>query len=205
MEFSTRLSGVRTPGVQGQVERLRHSRGVSLIEMMLVVGLISTMCAIAALVMPSMLISARADGALATLLGHIRLARETAVGSRRNIALAFVGTNQIQSVRLEVPGPATTVIGAAEMEGGCRYQLFAGVPDTPDLFGNTNAIEFGPTPQVMFTSEGTLVDANGDPVNGTIFIGQPQDPTTARAVTIFGPTALIRAWRWNGSQWVEAR
>jgi len=26
---------------------------------------------------------------------------------------------------------------------------------------------------------------------------------SARAITIFGPTALIRAWRWNGRDWVE--
>jgi hypothetical protein len=55
----------------------------------------------------------------------------------------------------------------------------------------------------MFTSEGAFVDQNGDPVNGTVFLGRGIDPMTARAVTIFGPTALIRQWRWNSRVWTD--
>jgi hypothetical protein len=55
----------------------------------------------------------------------------------------------------------------------------------------------------MFTSEGTLVDGNGDPINGTLFFGVTGDPTSGRAVTIFGPTALLHQWRWDGIQWVS--
>ena len=55
----------------------------------------------------------------------------------------------------------------------------------------------------MFTSEGTFVDQQGDPLNGTLFLSVPGDPSSARAITMFGPTALIRAWRWNGQEWVE--
>jgi prepilin-type N-terminal cleavage/methylation domain-containing protein len=35
----------------------------------------------------------------------------------------------------------------------------------------------------------------------TIFIGQPTRPLTARALTIFGPTARLRGYRWNGATW----
>ncbi len=55
----------------------------------------------------------------------------------------------------------------------------------------------------MFTSEGTFVDQDGDALNGTMFLSIPSEPHSARAITIFGPTALIRAWRWNGRDWVE--
>ena len=48
-----------------------------------------------------------------------------------------------------------------------------------------------------------LVDQNGDPVNGTVLLGRYDDPMSARAVTIFGPTALIRQWRWGGSRWIR--
>jgi hypothetical protein len=44
---------------------------------------------------------------------------------------------------------------------------------------------------------------NGDPINGTIFMAVPDEANTARAITFFGPTALLRVWRWDGSKWVE--
>ena len=50
----------------------------------------------------------------------------------------------------------------------------------------------------MFTSEGTFVDQNGDPVNGTVFLGRGIDPLSARAVSdlrtdrVDSPVALER-------------
>ena len=75
------------------------------------------------------------------------------------------------------------------------------MPDTPDAFGNDTATTFAGATTVAFTSEGEFVDEGGDPVNGSVFIGREAEPLTMRAVTIFGSTALIREWRWNGAQW----
>jgi hypothetical protein len=47
------------------------------------------------------------------------------------------------------------------------------------------------------------VDPSGDTINGTIFIGTTATLASARAITVFGPTALIRAWRWDGVKWSE--
>ena len=76
------------------------------------------------------------------------------------------------------------------------------------MFGLTNVpLAFGtviaPLPTIMFTSEGTLVDSSGDPVNGTVFLGTGIDKSSARAVTIFGTTALLRTWKWDGAKWAE--
>ena len=84
-----------------------------------------------------------------------------------------------------------------------EFRLFTGIPDTPDLFGNTSATAFGTATTVSFSSEGCFVNQNGDPINGSVFLGKLNQPLSARAVTIFGPTALIREWRWNGSQWTH--
>ena len=65
------------------------------------------------------------------------------------------------------------------------------------------AAAFGVSPSRMFTSEGSFVNQQGDFLNGTLFLAIPGDPLSARAITIFGPTALIRSWRWNGREWVE--
>jgi hypothetical protein len=78
------------------------------------------------------------------------------------------------------------------------------LPDTPDGFGKATATAFGALTPPMFTTDGSLINSNGDVINGTVFIGVTGDPLSARAVTIFGATGAIRMWKWNGSAWVEA-
>jgi hypothetical protein len=137
-----------------------------------------------------------------SVMAILRSARETAIASRRNIRVEFVGTNQIRLTRFDVP-VGTTVLGTWNFEAGIITIVFAGVPDTPDLFGNATAVSFGGTPTMMFMSDGTFVDANGLPLNGTVFLGLPGRPATARAISIVGATGRIRAYRWTGAAWAE--
>jgi hypothetical protein len=95
------------------------------------------------------------------------------------------------------------VLQTIPLESRLKYYLMPGVPDTPDAFGNTTAIAFGPSATRMFTSEGTFVDQSGDELNGTVFMGIQNEPESARAITIFGPTALVKTWNWNGRAWVN--
>ena len=53
----------------------------------------------------------------------------------------------------------------------------------------------------MFTSDGSFIDSAGDVSNGTILLGVQGQTMTARAVTVFGATGLLRSWRWRGSKW----
>ena len=53
----------------------------------------------------------------------------------------------------------------------------------------------------MFTSDGSLIDAAGDITNGSLFFGIPEQPLSARAVTVFGITGMLRTWTWGGAQW----
>ena len=96
-----------------------------------------------------------------------------------------------------------TLVGSTILEGRMEIHRFPDLPDTPDGFGSASPVSFGSAESVRFTPEGTLVDQDGDIVNGTVLLGVPADPLTARAITIFGATALINEWRWNGSAWVE--
>ncbi len=171
--------------------------------MLVALGLIAVMSAIAAMVMPTALRSATADSGAARVAAVLRTAREQAISQRRNVRVTFSAPNQIVVTRINVPSTTTTTLGTTTLESGISFQLFAGVPDTPDAFGNASATAFGSATSVMFTSEGTFVDQNGDPVNGTVFLGKGIDPMSARAVSIFGPTALIRQWRWNSRVWTD--
>ena len=187
--------------------RVQHvsvaAAGFTLIEVVLVVGLIAVLSAITVMMMPGALLSARADSGVAQVVSTLRVAREEAIAQRRNVRIAFTAPNRVVVSRVEVPGPGVTVIHETVLEGGLTFQVYPGVPDTPDAFGNGAAWSFGGAASVAFTSSGEFVDENGDPVNGTVFIGRENETFSARAVSVFGPTALIREWRWNGTQWTN--
>jgi prepilin-type N-terminal cleavage/methylation domain-containing protein len=181
---------------------LQSDRGFTLLEIMLVVAILAVMAGMAIGISPAFVRHARAESGIAQALDMFRSAREVAISQRRNVAVQFIGNDALRTVRINIPGPATTVLRTVQLENRMRFLLVPGLPDTPDRFGNAAAISFGPTNQWMFTSEGTFVDANGDVLNGTLFLGIPDQINSARAISVFGATALIRTWSWNGREWV---
>ena len=188
-------------------KRLGGSAGFSLMELLVVVGVASVVMATAVLMMPDTIRNARADGGMALVVAELRRAKDLAVTQRRDMEVRFVLPDEIQIWRQEVPVQHNnqTRISTTRLENHIEFLLMPGLPDTPDGFGNGSAIEFDTAPALFFRSEGMFTDANAnlDPLNGTVFLGVRNQPLTARAVTVFGPTALIRGYRWTGAQWVE--
>lgn len=184
---------------------LRDQAGFTLAEMIVVGAIIMLMVAIAIPVTGDMIRRAKADSGAEVALRAISAARARAIAERRNIQLNFVTPNRIQLIREEVGDngatTGTTVVAETMLEGGHVFMRFAGLPDTPDLFGGGNPINFGGTPPVMFTTDGSLVDSAGDVVNGSVFFGVSNQPDTARAVTILGVSGLMQVWKWRGSKW----
>lgn len=183
-------------------------RGFTLLEIMVVVGLIGTLALMALMAAPNFTQTAKADGGLEQVTDVLRSAREMAVSQRRNVEVRFVGTTGLQTVRRDIGAngvsTGTTVMRTVELENKVQMRLDPDVSvDTPDGFGRATATSFGATGSRMFTSEGTFVDANGDILNGTITLSVPAQKNSARAVTVMGATALIRTWRWDGKKWVE--
>ena len=181
--------------------------GFSLIELMVVVAITAVVVGISIPVTDQFIRSARADSSVSAATSAIDMAHDRAVSERRNYVLTFVIPNRIQLSRQEINAAgaviATTQIEEFILEGGQTFLKFTGIPDTPDAFGATSATTFTGTAPVMFTSDGSLVDTNGDVVNGSIFFGVPGQPLTQRAVTIFGVTGLTHNWKWRGAQWME--
>jgi prepilin-type N-terminal cleavage/methylation domain-containing protein len=180
-----------------------RSSGFTLIELMVVVGIMAVAAGMAVLVMPTALKAAKADGELSTVVGALRTAREQAISQRRNIRVTFTSPNQIAVLRESTDGTSTTLLNTIYLGDSARFLVFSENGDTPDAFGNGSAVAFGTAANWKFSSDGTFVDQNGDPLNGSVFIGRYNEPLSARAVTIFGPTALIRQWRWDGRQWTN--
>ena len=169
---------------------------------MLTIGIIGIMSAIAVVQVGTAQQAIRSDGGLRVAIAQMNLARELAISQRRNMQVQLLGTNAIRIVRNDVPA-GTTQLASVVFEGSVEYSLVPGVPDTPDAFGRTKAVDFGGAASVMFTSEGMLVDAAGNPINGTIFLAVHGAANSVRAVTILGATGRVRGYRWNGLQWTR--
>lgn len=175
--------------------------GFTLIELMMVVALIGIVTGIAVPISAGMVSRAKADSTSLETLTWLEEARNRATAERRNFEVTFdTATNTIRIDRVE-PDLAKTLILYRELPDDMNFMQFAGSPDTPDLFGNGAAVEFdGPAPH-MFTSDGSFIDANGDPSNGTIFMGKTGQVETGRAITVFGMSGLLRTWKLSGTQW----
>lgn len=192
---------------------IRDARGISLVEVLVAVGIVGVLAGTTMLVMPSVVAMAKADSGASQLATVLRNAREQAVTERRNIQISFVVPNIVEVRRENLgAGPGNTVVVTGQtllsrttLEQGMEFARFAPPqPDTPDGFAPAaGTIVFTGVPPWQYTPEGTLVSQSGDPVNGTIFLGNPIDPNSAHAITLFGATALLREWRWNGARWVE--
>src|SRR3954452_7646405 len=188
-------------------------RGFTLVELVVTIGIGLLIMGFAMANIRGMIKTARADGGLEILANALRQARELSVSERRNIQLRFPANyNQVQIYRVEYPSGTTTVVKTITFEGRVEFRQVSGLADTPDGFGNSaticpttqNAVCFGSNTPAMFTTDGSLVDSNGDVLNGTLFLAVPGDSLSARAIAIFGPTGALRLWRWNGRAWVEA-
>ena len=178
-------------------------RGFTLAEVLVVVALIAVGTAVAIPVTMATVDRAKGDSAVSVTQAFIDSARDRAVAERRNIELRFETPNKLKLDRVEVPSGLKTQVGELLFEAGQEFHKFSGLPDTPDAFGAGSAIYFSGTGPWMFTSDGSLIDSAGDVSNGTIFFGQPNKRESARAMTVFGVTGLIRVWKWRGAQWSE--
>src|SRR5688572_5764576 len=145
----------------------------------------------------------QADGAMRTVMAELNAARETAVAQRREVEVEFVGLSGIKVTRIDdrTPNPdTTTLLRNVSFEASLEFGLVAGAGDTPDGFGNTSASP----DKITFSSEGTVVDSSGTPVNRTVFLTAPNAEQAFRAVTILGSTGRVRAYRWaGGARWMR--
>jgi hypothetical protein len=183
-----------------RASRPSSQAGFTLVELLTIVALGSVILAIFVGFFPRAAAMVQGDADLRIVNWQLKLAREMAINQRRAVALQFIPPNRLQIVRQEFGG-GTTVLGNSYLEHNTQFMLFPGQPDTPDAFGNATPISFSGAAVVMFTADGMLTDAAGNPVNGSVFLGQAGKPFSSRALTIFGPTATIRLYRWNGTAW----
>ena len=179
--------------------RLCDCRGFSLLELLIVVAVLLLAMAMAVPSVRTEVADAKANAAMYQVRAQLQAARDWAMTQRRTMEVQFNGTNQIQVIRVDAN--TRTTLATTTLMNAMTYLLFAGLPDTPDAFGNGRAVSFGGPTTVWFLADGSLSDAVGVPVSGTVFLGTPNQPLSARAVTVLGPTGRIQGYRWDGVAW----
>jgi len=201
---------------------IEASRGFSLIELMVVIGIILILLGAGIPKILSTMKEARARQAFEAVLTQMRLGREIAVDRRRVMKLTFnkaVGSTPANIVSLAedvvidpvtlkhtyqaVPGtnnPLTTTL-PSDMD----FMLPASVPKiSPDTLGTTpspidygyNSSSTGGQNVMYFQANGQVLQntENGPVADGVIYVGRTGDPTSNRAVSILGMTGRIKGW-----------
>jgi Tfp pilus assembly protein FimT len=186
---------------RGRIAR-RCESGFSMVDLCITLALIAAMSCIALLNAGAVIPSIRANKAMNQTVSQLRLGRNMAITQRRSIQLVFSDGNRIRLIRNEYGG-GTAEMATEYLENGFQFMLFDGVSDTPDGFGNLEAVYFPGAEFLTFLPDGTLVDQAGNPVNGTVFLGSAEHPELARAVTVLGATGRIRGYRWTGTEWIK--
>ena len=170
-------------------------------ELTFVLGIMSILIGIAVVQIGASRPGLMGDGGMRVVLSQLNQARELAITQRRNMRVVFASPATVQIYREEVPGPTTTLVQTVPIEGGVRFVLTAGLPDTPDAFGSSSALAFGTATELKFAPDGTLVNQTGATLNGTVFLAIANLPLSARAVTVLGSTGRVRGYRWDGRAW----
>jgi type II secretory pathway pseudopilin PulG len=186
--------------------------GFNILELLVSVLVMGVMVAATIAEMQPTLQQFHANSAAYMVEGELRLARQTAIAQRRDIVFATLGNNEITLTIQNIPA-GTTLLSKVFLPPTIQFMQFAGNGDTPDAFGDADNVCFNYTPPptgscsnppiIQFQSDGTLIDGNGNQLNGTIFIGVTNMSTTARAVTILGATGQVRMYHATGKGWVQ--
>ncbi len=183
-------------------------------ETVIVVGivLVATAAAVINLVPP--IKTSRSNAAMELVLGELRRAHERAVDERRIYRVTFTapGTIQLDVGKVAVIGSTITnsapLFAPAQtpltLPGGVQFAVVPGIPTnpgaTPDGLGTgANAIDFalaggGGGNQIFFQPDGRALDAGNRLNDGVVYLAEPTNLFSSRAVSLYGSTGRTKGW-----------
>jgi len=195
--------------------RSSKSRGFSLLEMLVTIGISLTLAGITTMAFVPVLKQQRVADAYNTTLTTMRRARDQAAGDMRIYVVTFTapGTVTVQQAgpgisTCQIP-PTGPVLITMTLPSDITYHVEPGVPTsnstaptTPDAFGTAGFTfdldQSNNNPgiaSICFNPDGTATDALGNISSGVVYLGRPGELYSMRAVTVWGATGRIRGWR----------
>jgi len=197
--------------------RNRADQGFSLLEAVIVVGIVMVLGGLAVFQSLGSLQNYQVNSAQDAVVSQLRLARQLAISQRRYVRVQINTATTPASVTYTIlpragSGDLPSAPVMAVLPDQTKFMQESGVPDTPMAFGTCSSagvciggVAGGP-PFMQFTSTGQFVDSTGvTTLNGTIFIGVPNKKPTARAITIMGGTGRVRPYTYVGGSTVWAQ
>jgi prepilin-type N-terminal cleavage/methylation domain-containing protein len=188
-------------------------RGFSMTELLVVVSIILILVAVALVTMVPTVQTSRANAGMEMVLGEMRRAHERAIDERWIYRVTFVPPNQIQLDVGQVANVASTITGSTPafasaqqpltLPDGVQFVCIGGIPTgaaVPDGLGSgANAIDFdlangGGGTQIYFQPDGRALDAANRLNDGVVYVAQPGNLYSSRAVTLFGSTGRSKGW-----------
>jgi len=181
-------------------------RGFSLLEMMVVLGIVIIVAGISMMSLQPTLQAQRVTNAYNTTLMAMRQARDTAVAQRQTYYVTFTHNTIPPDTITITQGANGLVISTLQLPLDVAFQTLTGIPTaagtTPDGFGlGAAAIDFdqkvagGATNVIYFMPDGTGQDVAGNINNGVIYIARTGQLYSSHAITFWGTTGRIRGWR----------
>ena len=192
----------------------RTECGFSMTELAVVVTIILIVLAAALINMVPSIKNSKSNSAMELVMGELRRAHERAIDERRIYRVTFVPPQSIQVDVGQVPNVATTISrssptfvqaqGPLALPTGIQFIVVPGIPTsaaaTPDGFGSgANAIDFdvengGGGTQIYFQPDGSALDGANRLNDGVVYMAEPTNLFSSRAVSLFGSTGRVKGW-----------
>lgn len=197
------------------------ARGFTMIELIVVLGIIMIIAATAIIEIGSTLKESKAEIALQTTLGQMRRTQEMAIDQRRVYRLSFVAprTIQLDQVNIDPVTRARTFVFQSQIDlpTETQFTVVTGIPTAtatvPDGYGNGGiAIDFdrdfgGGGTEVYFQRDGRALDAANRLNNGVVYVCRPGEMMSCKAVSLIGATGRAKGWRLtntsSGTRWSQ--
>ncbi len=197
----------------------RGQGGVSLVELILVIAIMATVVSIGILQYASMRRLNSSTAIPLQLKIQLRLARQQAMSQRRAVTLQYDDqTKQVSIIRQPAAGKAVLSLpnfpkptGSVQVSsttltgnGVAPSELVYGPPGSvSSSLSDGTSLTSLPTNKkitITFQPDGSVIDANGTPVNFALFFYNSKAPNlTASAVSILGSAGRIKTWTYNGN------
>lgn len=186
----------------------RDEQGYSFIELLVVAALIVAMIAVVVFTLGHSRRAYRSDDAAGQVVNFLREAYGRALSQR-----------QTMSVKIDRANQTITLIDENSLASGDEFEVrraplidqvslsqpavggvSVGVPPAP--YSYASAVYTNNVWEARFRSDGSVVDAAGNPLSATLFFSptdlKNNDANLIRAVTLFGPSGSIRVWKFSG-------